>query len=160
MAKHFLKFKDITLISPWAECPCWTWEAMIPSLAKVVQLQTCWKQRSGKEEELFRSMSFILKGKTVALRSRAISLKHDFCLCCRSIYCSKTSWHLGGVGRTDLHKKGEKISNLQRRFKRTVSKLTLCLGDFIWSELLLSLLWPDICTCYAACLHGCTQEMI
>lgn len=103
-------------MSPWAECPCWTWEAMIP-LAKVVQLQACWKQRCGEEGELFRSMSFNLKGKTVALRSQTIFLKHDFCLCCRGIYCSKTSWHLCGVGRTDLHKKREKIETFKGDLK-------------------------------------------
>lgn len=40
-----------------------------------------------------------------------------FCLCCRGICCSKISWHLGGVGRTDLHKKGGKNQTFKGALK-------------------------------------------
>lgn len=62
MAKHFLKFYAITLVSPWAECPCWTWEAMIPSLAKVVQLQTCWKTKVWRRRRAFQKHVLNFKG--------------------------------------------------------------------------------------------------
>lgn len=85
MAKHLLDFEDVTLMPPWAKCPCWAWEAMIPSLVNVVQLQVSGKQRSGRGGELFRSMPFILKGKAVGLRSWTISLKHDF-VCAAGVF--------------------------------------------------------------------------
>lgn len=64
-------------MSPWAECPCWTWEAMIPSLSKVVQLKMCWKQKYRKEGEFYRGMSFILKGKTGLEKPKQFFLKHS-----------------------------------------------------------------------------------
>lgn len=113
MPTHLLDFGDVTLMPPWAKSPYRAQEDRIPSpiTGEGSTAASAWKAKVWKRRGAFPRHALHFKGQGCGFEKLNNFSEAWFCLCCRGIYCSKISWHLGSVGRAALCKKEKKRSS-------------------------------------------------